>query len=101
MKIDLTQKLVTLDGAEMPTSQDGGKTTVPLTLGVVCVEALLRPNEQDSPVRKMEAYELARAMHKAAQVDVTPEQVVWLREKLYAAWPMPLVSAQASKMLDS
>lgn len=105
MKIDLTKKILTLDGAEMPTSQDGGKTSMPLTLGVACVEALLRPagpqDAQDSPMQKMEAYELARKMHKQSEVDLTPEQVVMLRTKLHLAWPQPLIAAQAVKMLDS
>lgn len=101
MKLDLSRELVDMDGKTLPTSQDGGATTVPLTLGIACVEALLRPNEKDSAVQKMEAYELARKMHKAAAADVTPEQVVVLREKLNLAWPQPLISAQASKMLDS
>lgn len=105
MKIKLNRKLVDLDGKELPTSEDGGKTVIPLTLGVVCVEALLRPVAQGEPAesaaQKLDVYELALKMHKKEEVELTPEQVVLVRAKLNVAWPAPLVSAQASKMLDN
>lgn len=105
MKVDLTRKLVDLDGQELTTSQDGGRTTTPLTLGIACVEALLRPagaqEPADSPTQKLEVYELARKMHKQSEVDLTPEQIVVVRAKLHLAWPQPLIAAQAVKMLDS
>lgn len=83
MKIDFSVPLKNLAGA--PLLVRDGDQDVNMTLATAAVEALLAPGQQnEAGEQKFRAYQLAQRLYKAGEVDISPEEASYLKEKIGA-----------------
>ena len=97
MKIDFSQELLNLKGEPL-LDQDTNK---PVTLSIVCVEALLAVDKTAvvEGVEKLSRYNLALAIHKGDKDSLTAEEVVLLKE-LVGKYYSTIIVGQVYTMLD-
>ena len=81
MKIDLSKKIMGVDGIKALSNQD---TKCDLTLEDVCINAILTPEKEDKEKQKYEAYELFIKLRdcKTKEIELTTEKVVYLKKKI-------------------
>lgn len=101
MKIDFSQQIVDLDGEPAAFSH---KHPV-ATLGLVAADALLAQTKPgDAPptnIELIEAFDLARRVHRSApDTEITPEELVLIKDKITKHQVLPLVSGQALSLLS-
>ena len=98
MKIDFTQVLKDFDGNPFP-----GKDDKDVTLGFICVDALLAvfKKEQENPdaADYIKRYEFAKAIHKGEEMDLKAEDIALLKGRLLKTRPA-LIYGLASDMLE-
>ena len=109
MKVNVTKVLRTLAGDELrnPTVRCDKCGYVlegePITLRSVCVEALLRPREQQraalSGEEKLKRYVLAQKVNVEDELDLTAKEIVTLKDTIAEIYP-PLVVGQAWQILE-
>ena len=97
MKIDFSQQLQDFRTGK-PMFVDG--TEQKLTLGFCCSESLLMPNVDADPGLKIADVQLAERCLKGGELDLAPEQLARLKQKVATAYPSPLVSGQCGAMLN-
>jgi hypothetical protein len=97
VKIDFSQQLKDFRTGKMM-FVDG--TEQKLTLGFCCSESLLMPNQDVDPGLKIADVQLAEKCLNGGEVDLPPEQVARLKQKVAAAYPSPLVSGQCGALLN-
>ena len=100
MKIDVSKELKTLDGSTM---QDVGSdgNAVNATVKLALLNAVLAPEQNDTPVRKLEKGELARKIYKAEkEVDLTAEEIALCKKRVGEVFPSPLVVLQVTEILE-
>lgn len=98
MKIDFTKKFTNFDGKPL-TDQSSNKE---LTLGEICVEALLAVDNKEvlDGVEKVRRYDLASEIHKGKKESLSAEEVVLLKE-LVGKYFTTIIVGQALPLLDS
>ena len=103
MKIDFTQKLVTMAGATMKDMDEKGDA-IDATLKLATINALLSPapqGEQESGVDKIKKYELAKMIFKSeGEVDVTAEDITLIKKCVEKSFPSPMIVGQVNEMLE-
>jgi hypothetical protein len=97
MKIDFSTPLLGLSGAPLLV-QDNGEQ-VPMTLAIAAVEGLMHESEGDAGEVRAACWRLARAVHRAAEVDLTPEEAALVKLKIGALYP-PAVVGPAYELLN-
>lgn len=98
MKIDFSTVLLTLYGKPYMSKTDTGE--VPLTLASAALEALLGPAQSpETGEQKFRAYQLAERVALGGEVDLIPEDVVLLKEKIGVHY-LPGVVGAAYKQLN-
>lgn len=98
MKVDFTKKFCNLNGEVLKDANSQRE----VTLGEVCVEALLSTDKENpiSGTDKLERYNLALEIHTGKKETLSAEEIVLLKDllgKLYT----PIIVGQAFPMLDS
>ena len=103
MKIDVTQKLLTIDGSAMK-DMDSKGDAVDATIKLAMVNALLAPTpqgEQETGVDKIKKYELAKMIYKAeGEVDITVEDISLIKKAVEKAFPSPIIVGQVNELLE-
>lgn len=98
MKIDFSQCIRSLEGT--PLLSDDGKD---LLMSTVAVASLLSSHPDDAKVsgeEKYQRYDLARRIYKAAQVDLTVEEVAKIKQ-LIARQFTPAVIGSAYDLIEN
>jgi len=98
MKINVDQTLKTLDGKTMMDADSSGNA-VEATVKTLLVNAVLAPTKDEKGVDKVRKYELAKMIFKGGEVDLTPEDVVLIKEQVGNNFA-PIVVGQVFEMLD-
>ena len=98
MKINVDQTLKTLDGKTMMDADSSGNA-VEATVKTLLVNAVLAPTKDEKGVDKVRKYELAKMVFKGGEVDLTPEDVVLIKEQVGNNFA-PIVVGQVFEMLD-
>ena len=98
MKIDFTKKFTNFDGKPL-VDQSSQKE---LSLGDVCVEALLAVDQKDpiDGVEKVRRYSLATEIYKGNKESLSAEEAVLLKE-LVGKYFTTMIVGQALPFLDS
>lgn len=100
MKIDVSKELKTLDGQTMKDVGANGDA-VDATVKMALLNALLAPEQKDTPIGKLEKGELARKIYKAEnEVDLTAEEVALCKKRVGEVFPSPLVVLQLTEILE-
>lgn len=97
MKVDFNKKFVNFNGEVLKDAN----TQREITLGEVCVEALLSTDRENpiSGTEKLERYNLAMEIHSGKKEVLSPEEIVLIKElvgKLYTT----IIVGQAFPILD-
>ena len=100
MKIDVSKELKTLDGQVMQDVGSGGNA-VDATVKMALLNAVLAPEKDDTPVRKLEKGELARRIYNAEkEVELTAEEITLCKKRVGEVFPNPLVVLQVTEILE-
>ncbi len=100
MQIDFSKVIRTIDGEEMKLARVG-REPVPMTLGLVAIEALLGDDPQATASAKVERFVLASKIQAATvPLDLSPESVTLIRERIGALCPT-LICGRAFELLDA
>ena len=98
MKVDLRQKILSVDGIKALQNQE---TKCDLTLKNVCINAVLQPEKDDTEKQKYEAYELFVKIRDCQTViELSAEEIVKLKKKIGLIY-VPLILGQAWNYLES
>lgn len=98
MKIDFSQKLVSFNGEDIINQN----TQSPLTVGSVCIHALLVV-DNDNPISgemKAKHYKLAKDIHAEQKEEISDKEAELLK-KLVGLYFSPLIVGQVYNILDS
>jgi hypothetical protein len=88
------------DLEEKPLQIRDGDVVREMTIGTICVQCLLGGKQDElTGADKLERYELAKKLHDNDTVDLSAEQVVWLKEEIAKNF-VSLISGQAWTILD-
>jgi hypothetical protein len=94
MKIDFSTVLTQFSGE--PITSEGN---APFTLGMCVVNALLQPQQQQqNPMEKIRRARIAERAYDAGETDVSPEDLVTIREAVGSLYP-PLIVYRAYALL--
>lgn len=97
MKVDFAQNMTMLDGEPMRRSITDEQ---PATLAWVSITALLADSD-DSVDAKVRAFSLAKRINEAlGPVDLTPEEVIVVRDRIGKVFKSVTVVARAVEMLN-
>ena len=102
MKINISQKIIGVDGIKPLPNPDTG---MDLTLKDVCVNAVLAPRLQDEKAdSEKEKYELGELFGKlrdckTKEIDLSSDEIVKIKKKIGIIYP-PLILWQAFNMLE-
>lgn len=98
MKIDFTRKFTNFNGEVLKDIQNDKE----LTLGYICVEALLSLDKSTSldGVEKLKRYDLALSIYKGEKETLKSEEISLLKDLIGKVYTTMIVG-QAFKMLDS
>lgn len=91
MKIDFSQPLCTLSGKPFEKNEEKD----PALLSDMCVTALLSddPKEHSNAQDKLKRWELAKAIHDQAEIEVTAEEIVLINKAAAKAFAPSLMGA--------
>jgi len=98
MIINVDVKLMTLDGKVMMDADSSGNA-VEATVKTLLVNAVLAPTKDEKGVDKVRKYELAKMIFKGGKVDLTPEDIVLIKQQVGDNFA-PVVVGQVFEMLD-
>jgi len=99
MKINVDVTLKTFDGKPMMDADSNGNA-VEATVKTVLVNAILVPGKEDKGVDKVRKYELAKMIFKGGEVDLTPEDIVLIKQQVGDNFA-PVVVGQIFEMLSN
>lgn len=96
MKIDFTQVLKDFDDKPFP-----GKDGDDVTLGFICIDALLATLTDEKPDANdyIRRYEFAKAIHKGEEMDLKAEDITLLKSRILKTRPA-LIYGLASDLLE-
>ena len=98
MKINVDEKLKTLDGQVMM-DNDGKGNAIEASLKILLVNAVLAPTEKELGVEKVKKYELAKMIFKGGEVDLTAEDITLIKKQVGENFA-PIVVGQVFEMLE-
>lgn len=101
MKINVNQKLKTVEGQTMKDVGSDGKA-VEATLKMAIVNSLLAPLQQgqnESGIEKVKKYELAMRVYKGGEVELTVEDIALIKKQIGDVYP-PLIVGQTFDLLE-
>ena len=98
MIINVDVKLMTLDGKVMMDADSSGNA-VEATVKTLLINAVLAPTKDEKGVDKVRKYELAKMIFKGGKVDLTPEDIVLIKQQVGDNFA-PVVVGQVFEMLD-
>ena len=94
MKVNFAQVLEQLDGTPIT-----GENNAPFTLSMCAVNALLQPTTQTiPPIEKVRRARVAERVYEAGEIDISPEDIVLIRECI-GVWYPPLIVMKAYRLL--
>jgi hypothetical protein len=96
VKIDFSQQLVGYDGRAMVEGE------APVTLALVCAASLMaiRQDDQTMPVKdKLRCHEIAGKVYKGGVVELSPEDVTFIRDRIGTVQP-PIIVGPAFALLE-
>jgi hypothetical protein len=97
-KIDFSAPIKTLSGQSFKTKE--GDADRDMTLADAAVEGLLAPTQApESGEEKFRLFKLAERIYKAGEVDVEPEEIALIKQKIGAHY-LPAVVGPAFKLLN-
>lgn len=100
MKVDLCQVLKTMTGKPIK-HKLSEKEEVNMTLGMLCVEALLfESQEKINGEEKIKRFKLAKRIHQAKSVDLVSEETSLLKKLIGDTFNV-LAVGQALEMIES
>ena len=99
MKIDVTQKLKTINGNVMQDVNEEG-VAIEATLRTALINATLAPDQGDDGVKKLAKYRLAMKIQDSDEVEFTAEEIVSLKEAVGKVFPSPLIVGQVTDILE-
>lgn len=95
MKIRLDTVLTDFKGVPL---KDGAEE---VTLGVVCLNALLIPNDEEKDMKqKIMKYRLAQDIYDTANAEFTAEDIVLIKKCINVAYTQPIIVGQACDLLE-
>jgi len=97
MKLDVNQKLYTIDGVTTIKDNVDGEA-VDATLRMVLVNALLSPVQNEKGMDKAKKYDLAMKIYQNAEIDVNEDDIKMLKGRVGDVFP-PLITGQVYKIL--
>jgi len=98
MKINVDVTLKTFDGKTMMDADSNGNA-VEATVKTLLVNAVLAPTKDEKGVDKVRKYELAKTIFKGGEVDLTPEDIILIKQQVGDNFA-PIVVGQVFEMLD-
>ncbi len=98
MKINVDEKLTTLDGQTMMDSDAQGNA-IEASLKTLLVNAVLAPTEKEVGVDKVKKYELAKMIFKGGEVDLTAEDITLIKKQVGENFA-PIVVGQVFELLE-
>ena len=99
MIINVDETLKTLYGKTMMDADSNGNA-VEATVKTALVNAILVPGKEDKGVDKVRKYELAKMIFKGGEVDLTPEDIVLIKQQVGDNFA-PIVVGQVFEMLSN
>lgn len=98
MKLNVTTVLKNMNGDDLIEPNAKGEAE-PVIVRTVIINALMTPDQKDTGVQKVEKYSLAMDIQKQDEIELTPEQVVLLKETIGKPYG-PVVVGPVSMLLD-
>ena len=100
MLVKVNELLKTVDGQTMK-DNDGKGNAIDATVKLAIVNALLNPEKDDTPIRKLEKGELIRKIYKAKdEIDLTAEEITLCKKRVGEVFPNPLIVLQVIEILE-
>ena len=100
MLVNVSKELKTLDEQVMKDADANGNA-VDATVKMALLNAILAPEKDDTPIKKLEKGELARRIFKAERiVDLTAEEIALCKKRVGEVFPSPLVVLQVTEILE-
>ena len=98
MKIDFDQKILDLDGEEIPLEK--GKDETPITLKAASLRAICTPMQGDDlkPEDAFKRLELARKINKGGEQEIEPVDAVLIQTRAAKVWVIE-IAGQVYEML--
>ena len=78
---------------------DGKGNAIDATLKNCIVNALFAPVQDEKGIDKVKKYDLAMKCYKNDEIDLTPEEMTLIRERVGIVFPSPLVVGQIFELL--
>lgn len=108
MRIDFSQPLYSINGVPLALEvNEDGTVKTPVTLGSVATTAVMAPKLVDGQPQPASGAEALRALSLSLRlyeatgpIDITPEEAVYLRERIAEHWTLPIVVGRAWQMLE-
>ena len=97
MKLNVNETLKTLNGEVIKDVVNG--EAVEATLRTALVNAILSPVEKETGMDKVKKYELAKRVHSQDEVELSPDDVELVKERVGELY-VPLVVGQIFDKLD-
>jgi len=94
MKIKLNAVLKDIDGKTPLKIQNRA-----MSVKDVCIQAILTPGKDEKPERKYKNYEIFRKLDEAEEVDLSVEDISYLKKKVGELFP-PLIMGQVWDILE-
>ncbi|WP_416356339.1 hypothetical protein ACLNGM_20250 [Aureimonas phyllosphaerae] len=109
MRIDFSAPLHHVNGTPLALEiNEDGTVKTPATLGGVAMAAVMAPKVVDGQAQPASGQEALRALSLSLRIfeaqgplDITPEDAVYLRERIAEHWTLPIVVGRAWKMLEA
>jgi hypothetical protein len=101
MQIDFSQALTNLDGTPLAQANLEGGQPIPITLRLTATEALCRPTDERgmTGAQKFERFSLALRINQGDPVELTPEEVATIKQRIGETMP-PIIVGRAYQLLD-
>jgi hypothetical protein len=108
MRIDFSQILQSINGVALVLEvNEDGTVKTSATLGNVTTAAVMAPKVVDGQAQPASGQEALRALslslriyEATAPIEITPEEAVYLRERIAEHWTLPIVVGRAWQMLE-
>ena len=97
MKINVTQKLQTINGDVLVDTDEKGEA-VAATLRMAIVNALLSPVQKENGMEKAKKFDLALTIYNNDEVELDEHAIVLIKERIGELYP-PLIVGQIYNIL--
>ncbi|MBB3938149.1 hypothetical protein [Aureimonas phyllosphaerae] len=108
MRIDFTRTLQSINGVPLALEvNEDGTVKTPATLGSVATTAVMAPRVVNGETQAASGPEALRALSLSLRIyeateplEITAEDVVYLKERIAEHWTLPIVVGRAWQMLE-